>query len=88
MSRPDRGDRSPAPYAEVVRTSAYRPTSAWPKTWSCSRLYWTVSGPVEVHGGRMNSSTGGRCAEASKVVQQVKWHADLQHVLSRAASRR
>jgi sugar phosphate isomerase/epimerase len=48
-------------------------------------LYWTVSGPVEVHIGREWSlfDWADRCAEASKVGFSGLgiWHADLQHVL-------
>jgi sugar phosphate isomerase/epimerase len=48
-------------------------------------LYWTVSGPVEVHTGREWSlfDWADRCAEASKVGFSGLglWHADLQHVL-------
>ena len=48
-------------------------------------LYWTVSGPVEVHVGREWSlfSWADRCAEARKVGFSGLgiWHADLQHVL-------
>ena len=48
-------------------------------------LYWTVSGPVEVHFGREWSlfDWADRCAEASKVGFSGLgiWHADLQHVL-------
>jgi sugar phosphate isomerase/epimerase len=48
-------------------------------------LYWTVSGPVEVHVGREWSLFGwaDRCAEARKVGFSGLgiWHADLQHVL-------
>jgi sugar phosphate isomerase/epimerase len=48
-------------------------------------LYWTVSGPVEVHTGREWSlfDWGDRCAEARKVGFSGLgiWHADLQHVL-------
>ncbi len=48
-------------------------------------LYWTVSGPVEVHKGREWSlfSWADRCAEARKVGFSGLgiWHADLQHVL-------
>lgn len=48
-------------------------------------LYWTVSGPVEVHGGREWSlfDWADRCAEARKVGFSGLgiWHADLQHVL-------
>ena len=48
-------------------------------------LYWTVSGPVEVHMGREWSlfSWADRCAEARKVGFSGLgiWHADLEHVL-------
>jgi sugar phosphate isomerase/epimerase len=48
-------------------------------------LYWTVSGPVEVHVGREWSlfDWADRCAEAAKVGFSGIgiWHADLQHVL-------
>jgi sugar phosphate isomerase/epimerase len=48
-------------------------------------LYWTVSGPVEVHVGREWSlfSWADRCAEAASVGFSGLgiWHADLQHVL-------
>jgi sugar phosphate isomerase/epimerase len=48
-------------------------------------LYWTVSGPVEVHSGREWSlfDWADRCAEASKVGFSGLgiWHADLEHVL-------
>jgi sugar phosphate isomerase/epimerase len=48
-------------------------------------LYWTVSGPVEVHFGREWSyfSWEDRCAEAEKVgfAGLGIWHADLEHVL-------
>jgi sugar phosphate isomerase/epimerase len=48
-------------------------------------LYWTVSGPVEVHVGREWSlfDWHDRCAEARKVGFSGLgiWHADLQHVL-------
>ncbi len=48
-------------------------------------LYWTVSGPVEVHSGREWSlfDWGDRCAEARKVGFSGIgiWHADLEHVL-------
>jgi sugar phosphate isomerase/epimerase len=48
-------------------------------------LYWTVSGPVEVHVGREWSlfAWADRCAEARKVgfAGLGIWHADLQHVL-------
>jgi sugar phosphate isomerase/epimerase len=48
-------------------------------------LYWTVSGPVEVHTGREWSlfDWADRCAEAQKVgfAGLGIWHTDLQHVL-------
>jgi len=48
-------------------------------------LYWTVSGPVEVHSGREWSlfDWADRCAEARKVGFSGLgiWHADLRHVL-------
>jgi sugar phosphate isomerase/epimerase len=48
-------------------------------------LYWTVSGPVEVHIGREWSlfDWADRCAEARKVGFSGLgiWHADLEHVL-------
>jgi sugar phosphate isomerase/epimerase len=48
-------------------------------------LYWTVSGPVEVHVGREWSlfDWADRCAEARRVGFSGIgiWHADLQHVL-------
>jgi sugar phosphate isomerase/epimerase len=48
-------------------------------------LYWTVSGPVEVHVGREWSlfDWADRCAEARKVGFSGLgiWHADLEHVL-------
>jgi sugar phosphate isomerase/epimerase len=48
-------------------------------------LYWTVSGPVEVHVGREWSlfSWADRCAEARKVGFSGLgiWHADLEHQL-------
>ena len=48
-------------------------------------LYWTVSGPVEVHTGREWSlfDWAERCAEARKVGFRGLgiWHADLRHVL-------
>jgi sugar phosphate isomerase/epimerase len=48
-------------------------------------LYWTVSGPVEVHTGREWSlfDWADRCAEASKVGFSGLgiWHADLEHML-------
>ncbi|HZC29642.1 MAG TPA: sugar phosphate isomerase/epimerase [Gaiellaceae bacterium] len=48
-------------------------------------LYWTVSGPVEVHVGREWSTFDwrDRCEEAAKVGFSGLgiWHADLEHVL-------
>jgi sugar phosphate isomerase/epimerase len=48
-------------------------------------LYWTISGPVEVHIGREWSlfDWADRCAEARKVGFSGIgiWHADLEHVL-------
>jgi sugar phosphate isomerase/epimerase len=48
-------------------------------------LYWTVSGPVEVHVGREWSlfDLRDRCAEAARVGFSGIgiWHADLEHVL-------
>jgi sugar phosphate isomerase/epimerase len=48
-------------------------------------LYWTVSGPVEVHTGREWSlfSWADRCAEARKAgfAGLGLWHADLEHLL-------
>ena len=48
-------------------------------------LYWTISGPVEVHIGREWSlfDWADRCAEAREVGFSGIgiWHADLQHVL-------
>lgn len=48
-------------------------------------LYWTVSGPVEVHVGREWSlfPWADRCAEARKVGFSGLgiWHADLEHLL-------
>jgi sugar phosphate isomerase/epimerase len=48
-------------------------------------LYWTISGPVEVHVGREWSlfDWADRCAEAQKVGFSGLgiWHADLEHVL-------
>jgi sugar phosphate isomerase/epimerase len=48
-------------------------------------LYWTVSGPVEVHVGREWSlfDWADRCAEARKVGFSGLgiWHADLEHML-------
>jgi sugar phosphate isomerase/epimerase len=48
-------------------------------------LYWTTSGPVEVHAGREWSlfDFADRCAEAAKVGFRGIgiWHADLAHVL-------
>jgi sugar phosphate isomerase/epimerase len=48
-------------------------------------LYWTLSGPVEIHAGREWSlfSWRDRCAEAAKVGFQGigLWHADVSHQL-------
>ena len=48
-------------------------------------LYWTTSGPVEVHGGREWSlfDIADRCAEAESAGFKGIgiWHADLQHIL-------
>jgi sugar phosphate isomerase/epimerase len=48
-------------------------------------LYWTVSGPVDVHVGREWSlfDFGDRCAHAARVGFSGTglWHADLEHVL-------
>jgi sugar phosphate isomerase/epimerase len=48
-------------------------------------LYWTTSGPVEVHKGREWSlfDLGDRCAHAARVGFSGigLWHADLEHVL-------
>lgn len=48
-------------------------------------LYWTLSGPVEVHGGREWSlfDLADRCAQAHKAGFKGIgiWHADLEHVL-------
>jgi len=48
-------------------------------------LYWTVSGPVEVHVGREWSlfDWRDRCAQAARVGMSGTgiWHADLEHVL-------
>jgi sugar phosphate isomerase/epimerase len=48
-------------------------------------LYWTTSGPVEVHAGREWSlfDFADRCAEAARVGFKGLgiWHADLEHVL-------
>ncbi len=48
-------------------------------------LYWTVSGPVEVHVGREWSlfDLRDRCEQAARVGMSGigLWHADLQHVL-------
>lgn len=54
-------------------------------------LYWTVSGPVEVHVGREWSlfSWEDRCAEAAKVgfAGLGIWHADLAHQLETTSLR-
>ena len=48
-------------------------------------LYWTISGPVEVHVGREWSlfDLGDRCAQAARVGFSGigLWHADLEHML-------
>jgi sugar phosphate isomerase/epimerase len=48
-------------------------------------LYWTLSGPVEVHTGREWSlfDIADRCAEAQRVGFSGigLWHADLEHIL-------
>jgi sugar phosphate isomerase/epimerase len=48
-------------------------------------LYWTTSGPVEVHGGREWSlfDLADRCEQASRAGFKGigLWHADLEHVL-------
>ncbi len=48
-------------------------------------LYWTLSGPVEVHTGREWSlfDIADRCAEAERVGFKGIgiWHADLEHIL-------
>src|SRR5665213_1482089 len=50
-------------------------------------LYWTVSGPVEVHTGREWSlfDFEERCAQAQRVgfAGIGIWHADLEHVLEK-----
>src|ERR1700726_8003 len=54
-------------------------------------LYWTVSGPVEVHVGREWSlfDFRDRCAEAQRVgfAGIGIWHADLEHVLEKRTLR-
>jgi sugar phosphate isomerase/epimerase len=54
-------------------------------------LYWTVSGPVEVHVGREWSlfDFADRCAEAQRVgfAGIGIWHADLEHVLEQRTLR-
>ena len=54
-------------------------------------LYWTVSGPVEVHTGREWSlfDFRDRCAAAQRVgfAGIGIWHADLEHVLERRTLR-
>jgi sugar phosphate isomerase/epimerase len=54
-------------------------------------LYWTLSGPVEVHVGRAWSTFDwrDRCEEAAKVGFRGIgiWHADLEHVLERRSLR-
>jgi sugar phosphate isomerase/epimerase len=48
-------------------------------------LYWTTSGPVEIHGGREWSlfDIADRCAQAERAGFKGIgiWHADLQHIL-------
>jgi sugar phosphate isomerase/epimerase len=47
-------------------------------------LYWTTSGPVDVHVGREWSlfDLRDRCAQAARGLQRDRvWHADLEHVL-------
>jgi sugar phosphate isomerase/epimerase len=48
-------------------------------------LYWTTSGPVEVHGGREWSlfDIADRCAQAERAGFKGLgiWHADLEHIL-------
>jgi sugar phosphate isomerase/epimerase len=48
-------------------------------------LYWTVSGPVEIHGGREWSlfDLADRCAQAERAGFKGigLWHTDLEHVL-------
>ena len=83
-SRPFRTPRSSAP-----RTG--RASAAWPADVELLGLYWTVSGPVEVHVGREWSlfDWADRCAEARKVGFSGLgiWHADLEHVLETADAR-
>jgi sugar phosphate isomerase/epimerase len=54
-------------------------------------LYWTVSGPVEVHTGREWSlfDWADRCAEAARAGFSGLgiWHADLEHVLEQRSLR-
>jgi sugar phosphate isomerase/epimerase len=54
-------------------------------------LYWTLSGPVEVHTGREWSlfDLPERCAEAAKVGFKGigLWHADLEHLLEKRSLR-
>jgi sugar phosphate isomerase/epimerase len=54
-------------------------------------LYWTLSGPVEVHTGREWSlfDFPERCAEAAKVGFRGIgiWHADLEHQLEKRSAR-
>ena len=54
-------------------------------------LYWTLSGPVEVHVGREWSTFDwrDRCDEAAKVGFSGIgiWHADLEHILERRSLR-
>ena len=87
--RAARADRDPRDrLAGPVRRGRPRLVSATLDTWATSSLlglYWTVSGPVEVHFGREWShfDWADRCAEARKVGFSGLgiWHADLQHVL-------
>ncbi len=54
-------------------------------------LYWTTSGPVEVHVGREWSlfDLRDRCAQAARVgfAGIGLWHADLEHILERRSLR-
>jgi sugar phosphate isomerase/epimerase len=54
-------------------------------------LYWTLSGPVEIHSGREWSlfDFPDRCAEAAKVGFRGLgiWHADLEHQLEKRGLR-
>ena len=55
-------------------------------------IYWTVSGPVEVHTGREWSlfSWRDRCAEAAGSASRASglWHADVSHQLETHHARR